>query len=79
MKYNPRYVAYSTSHGKTPEEMLEYDRKRYPGGCNAGFLLWIQENIREYKSINPQAFVVDSLHDHEGFTNHLFSQVGKNK
>lgn len=48
---NPRYYFYSKAHGRTHEEMLEYDRKRYPGGCMCGFILWITAKWREWESL----------------------------
>lgn len=41
--WNPRYLAYCRSWQKTPEEMLEFDKGRFPGGCMAGFIVWTNE------------------------------------
>jgi len=38
---NTRYIAYARAHGKSPEEMVEFDRQFYPGGAMAGFITWI--------------------------------------
>ena len=48
MNWNPRFAAYATSHGKTPEEMLRYDEEFYPGGRMAGFVIWISGKWMEY-------------------------------
>jgi hypothetical protein len=45
---NPRYVAWAKLHGRTPEEQFEVDRNDWPGGCMAGFCLWIQEQARAF-------------------------------
>lgn len=47
-EFNPRYVAYARAHGKTPEEMIEYDHVAWPGGCMCGFMIWM--------SVKKQAF-----------------------
>jgi len=44
---NPRYVSYAKAHGKTPEKMLEHDKKKYPGGSMCGFILWMAVKHRK--------------------------------
>jgi hypothetical protein len=39
--WNPRWIEYADAHGKSPQQMLEHDRERYPGGFGAGFLIWM--------------------------------------
>ena len=46
---NPRFLAYCAANGFTPEEMLEHDRQRFPGGHMCGFVLWISEMIVKWK------------------------------
>lgn len=41
--WNPRYYAYATSHGRKCEDMLTFDKKKWPGGKMCGFILWIRE------------------------------------
>lgn len=50
---NPRYVAYARVHGKSPKEMLAHDKEAHPGGCMAGFILWISQAKRAYLEKNP--------------------------
>lgn len=38
---NPRYEMYARAHGMTPDAMMDHDLKAWPGGCMAGFLLWM--------------------------------------
>lgn len=40
-RWNPRYVAYATAHGREPEDMLEHDREAWPGGQMVGFMVWM--------------------------------------
>lgn len=54
---NPRYVAYAEAHGKTPEAMLEFDRKAWPGGCMTGFIRWIDAHKRAFWRVRPEAFL----------------------
>jgi hypothetical protein len=48
VKYRPRYVSYARSLGLGPEEALELDSKRYPGGKMTGFMLWVQNRWKEW-------------------------------
>ncbi len=50
-RWNPRYVAYSLAHGRTPEVMLDYDKKRCPGGCMGEFIIWMGQRWAEWCSL----------------------------
>lgn len=76
--YNERYLAYCRYHKKTPDEMMSFDRKRWPGGVMCGYVLWINEQSRKFKEIKPGAFVFDGLTDHKGFDDFLIKQVKLN-
>jgi len=56
-QWNPRYINYCRHHGiADPEEMLAIDREAHPGGCMAGFILWMGTRIREWaaeKGLRP--------------------------
>lgn len=65
---NPRFIAYATAHGRTPEAQLEHDRETYPGGSMAGFILWIADRRRAFKARCPEAFVGDLIRDQEAWT-----------
>lgn len=47
--WNPRFLAYATSRGMTPEAALEHDREAYPGGVMCGFVLWINDRWKEWR------------------------------
>lgn len=47
-EWNPRYFHYARLHGRTPDEMLAYDKERFPGGHMGGFMIWINERWDEY-------------------------------
>ena len=38
--WNPRFVLYAKCLGLSPEEAIERDRERWPGGAMTGFILW---------------------------------------
>lgn len=48
VKWNPRYLTYCRSHGKTVDQMLIDDELRYPGGIMCGFILWGQKHWRDF-------------------------------
>ena len=66
--FNPRYIVYAAANGRSPDEMLAFDRERFPGGQLAGFTLWISGKWREWRSINRRGHR-DALgsDDHESF------------
>lgn len=47
-RWNPRYVAYAKAHDRTPDAQLTHDREVWPGGCMAGFMLWISEQWQRW-------------------------------
>lgn len=53
-EYQFRYLAYAAAHSKEPDEMMEHDHKRWPGGCMTGFILWISEQWRAWKDAQPE-------------------------
>lgn len=64
-RFYPRYLAYCAVNGKTPDEMLRYDDKRWPGGRMAGYILWIGERWQEWraeKGYGPRYILSDTDH-----------------
>lgn len=59
-EYNVRYVYYANAHGKSPQDMMEHDTKKYPGGCMAGFLLWMDKRKQEFAVAHPDAMYFES-------------------
>ena len=51
-KWNPRYEIYALAHGRTPDEMLAYDRERCPGGHMAEFMIWCSQRWAEWRKAN---------------------------
>ena len=66
-EWNSRYANYARVHGRSPEEQLEQDRKDWPGGVMAGFVLWNSERIVEYSKIHPSAFYYGGMVDHDAY------------
>lgn len=69
--YTLRFAAYAKSHKMSPDEILKHDRKMYPGGVMCGYILWISKKLKEYKKLNPSAYLGNVLCDQEGFTKFL--------
>lgn len=58
----PRYAAYCAAHGMNPDEMLAYDRGRFPGGVMAGYMIWFAERAIEFTAGLPGRDWLDRLH-----------------
>jgi hypothetical protein len=54
MGTNTVYVSYCAAHGKTPEEMLEHDSEKYPGGTMTGYVLWVEKRKKEFLADHPE-------------------------
>ncbi len=55
--FQPNFVAYAIAHGKEPQQMIDFDSKKYPGGCMTGFILWISEMKTYFYSCHPECFL----------------------
>ena len=64
-RWNCRFLAYC--NGEEPEAVLARDANLYPGGKMAGFLLWSNGRLAEYRRINPAAFLHGVLSDHAAY------------
>lgn len=74
MTWNPRFVWYAQSQGRSPEEQLEHDAARYPGGKMAGFILWISEMKGLFRKASPESFTPGyAISDHEAWDEFLQS------
>lgn len=78
IEWNLRYVAYATLHGRTPETMLLYDKRMWPGGSMCGYVTWIQERWTKWDALrrHPKDHV-RTEQEHAEFTAWLFEQVKK--
>jgi hypothetical protein len=47
--WNPRFVAYATAHGRSPEDMLAHDRQAHPGASMMEFSIWVQQQWRRFR------------------------------
>lgn len=72
--FQPRYVAYATAHGRDPEAMLDHDDERFPGGCMAGFIVWVGAQLRDFRSHRPDCFANGNLWDQKAFDAFLEGQ-----
>lgn len=71
MAWNPHYLAYADAHDRAPEEQGVHDKKRYPGGCMAGFIVWMSERRREFAADRPECVQGDRIIDPAAWTEYL--------
>lgn len=71
--WNSRYVAYARAHGRTPDEQVDADRREWPGGVMAGFMLWISARWSEWRRLTGRSFPA-SADDHREFDTWLDSE-----
>jgi len=75
--WQPRYLCYCVAHAEPdPARMLETDRERWPGGVMCGYVLWIGERWREWRSISGvprDAMLLEA--DHKDFDKWLENSV----
>ena len=65
--WNPRYVAYAKSNGMEPQEQMEFDDIKYPGGIMAGFIIWSNVALSAFRSEHPESFYGNSLVNHAAY------------
>ena len=60
-EWNSRYVLYSKTHGKTPQQMEDSESSM------CGYICWITEQWRLCRDLNPDVEVM-----HGSYSNHAF-------
>lgn len=80
MKWNPYFLAYARAAGREPDAQLEHDKARYPGGCMAGFIVWIAAAKRRFAHAHPDCILPNGdyrrLNNTEAFLGELSSVMG---
>lgn len=64
---NPRWLNYARVHGRSSDEQLAHDKKRWPGGLMCGFSLWGRARIQEFGKLRPDCFMASGLIDHPAY------------
>jgi len=66
---NPRYLAYCRAHGESdPVAMLARDKEAWPGGRMCGYVLWMGDKWRAWRTANKRkADDVLTREDHQSF------------
>ena len=73
--WNPRFALYARAQGRKPQAQLDHDREEYPGGCMAGFILWMGPFFRRFATECPEHYVGNAIHDHAAFDRWLEDHV----
>jgi hypothetical protein len=64
-KYTPEFKAYCKANGRTPAKQLAHDRRKFPGGCMCGFILWMSAKLSAFKLAHPEACIGGFVRDHK--------------
>jgi hypothetical protein len=72
---NPRYLAYCQAHNKTPERMIAFDEKHWPGGKMTGFILWSNVQLRKAHVEHPGWFLGEHLWEAKQYDRWLWMRV----
>jgi hypothetical protein len=64
--WNPRFVAYARSQGRTPEDQAGFDDELYPGGRMTGFILWMSHQWEKFRG-NRSRYTPWSQEDYAAF------------
>lgn len=79
-KFQPRYVAYAKTNDREPDEQLEHDRVAFPGGCMAGYIVWINGRWAAWDEKNGyKRGHIRLVNEHEAFTDWLFADSERTK
>lgn len=62
--YQPRYVNYARMHGKSPDDMIDFDNQR--GGIGAWFTPWIQGRWAEFDRLTKNVHRIGAGHTESG-------------
>ncbi|MBB6306261.1 hypothetical protein [Xanthobacter tagetidis] len=73
--YQPRYVAYCIAQGRKPEDQLQHDRVRWPGGKMTGFILWLREMLQVYAAEPGRYSLSAGIADHDHYDAWLLEQA----
>lgn len=63
--FQSRYVAYARAHGQMPAVMLAHDKEAWPGGCMAGYIIWIGQRWQAWhKQFSRGPILSEADHAH---------------
>lgn len=68
--FNPRYLSYCKSQGRTLCKQHMHDVMEYPGGQMTGFILWIGDKFKQFQTEHPDKCCNGAVHDQQAFTDY---------
>ncbi len=63
--FSREFTAYATAQGRSPDDQIKHDKTKYPGGCMCGFILWMSERLRAFKTKHPEHCIGDVIRNHD--------------